>query len=159
MRRLTTLTMALALLMSAFALKAATNVYKCTINGVVTYQSDPCPTGEPGKQPTIEQLNAERQRKLKQASDGAANPSGAPQDSPRQPNLTTATPAQSDTERAKPTVGPKEPAGMSFKCDGRQYCSQMTSCAEAKYFLAQCPGAKMDGDKNGVPCEKQWCNW
>ena len=68
MRRLTTLTMALALLMSAFPLKAATNVYKCTLNGVVTYQSDPCPTGKPGKQPTIEQLNAERQRKLKQAS-------------------------------------------------------------------------------------------
>jgi hypothetical protein len=34
----------------------------------------------------------------------------------------------------------------------------MTSCAEAKYFLANCPGAKMDGDGNGVPCERQWCN-
>jgi hypothetical protein len=45
-----------------------------------------------------------------------------------------------------------------FKCDGRIYCSQMTSCEEAKFFLENCPGVKMDGDRDGVPCEKQWCN-
>ena len=44
-----------------------------------------------------------------------------------------------------------------FKCDGRTYCSQMTSCAEATFFLKNCPGAKMDGNNDGVPCEKQWC--
>jgi hypothetical protein len=44
-----------------------------------------------------------------------------------------------------------------FSCDGRVYCSQMTSCAEAKYFLAHCPGTKMDGDHNGIPCERQFC--
>jgi len=44
-----------------------------------------------------------------------------------------------------------------FRCDGRTYCSQMTSCAEAKYFLAHCPNVKMDGDHDGIPCEKQWC--
>jgi Excalibur calcium-binding domain len=44
-----------------------------------------------------------------------------------------------------------------FSCDGRVYCSQMTSCAEAKYFLAHCPGTKMDGDGNGIPCERQFC--
>lgn len=49
------------------------------------------------------------------------------------------------------------PTSKSFTCDGRQYCSQMSSCAEAKYFLANCPGVKMDGDKNGIPCEQQWC--
>jgi hypothetical protein len=45
-----------------------------------------------------------------------------------------------------------------FKCDGRTYCSQMTSCAEATYFLKNCPGVKMDGNHDGVPCEAQWCN-
>jgi cold shock CspA family protein len=45
----------------------------------------------------------------------------------------------------------------SFHCDGRQYCSQMTSCSEAKLFLKNCPGMKMDGDGDGVPCEEQWC--
>ncbi len=50
-----------------------------------------------------------------------------------------------------------------FHCDGRKYCSEMTSCDEAKYFLANCPGVKMDGrgggpgPGDGVPCERQWC--
>jgi endonuclease YncB( thermonuclease family) len=45
----------------------------------------------------------------------------------------------------------------SRRCDGRTFCSQMTSCDEATWFLKNCPGAKMDGNKDGVPCEKQWC--
>lgn len=45
----------------------------------------------------------------------------------------------------------------AFKCDGRTHCSQMTSCEEAAFFLKNCPGVKMDGDNDGVPCEKQWC--
>lgn len=44
------------------------------------------------------------------------------------------------------------------KCDRRTHCSQMTSCEEAKYFLSNCPGVKMDGNNDGVPCETQWCN-
>jgi len=46
-----------------------------------------------------------------------------------------------------------------FKCDGRKYCSQMRSCAEAKYFIRNCPNTKMDGDGDGVPCEKQHCGF
>ena len=49
------------------------------------------------------------------------------------------------------------PAPSLFSCDGRTYCSQMTSCAEATYFLENCPGAQMDGNRDGVPCEQQWC--
>lgn len=45
-----------------------------------------------------------------------------------------------------------------FSCDGRTHCSQMTSCAEATFFLQHCPGVKMDGNGDGVPCEMQWCN-
>ncbi len=44
-----------------------------------------------------------------------------------------------------------------FRCDGRTRCSQMHSCAEAKFFLARCPAVQMDGDHDGVPCETQWC--
>ena len=51
-----------------------------------------------------------------------------------------------------------QPAAASFRCDGRQHCSQMTSCAEATFFLKNCPGVKMDGDGDGVPCEQQWCS-
>ncbi len=50
------------------------------------------------------------------------------------------------------------PAGAgAFRCDGRTHCSQMTSCAEAEYFLKQCPGVQMDGNGDGEPCEQQWC--
>jgi len=41
----------------------------------------------------------------------------------------------------------------SFECDGRQYCGQMTSRAEAEFFLKHCPNTKMDGDDDGIPCE------
>lgn len=52
---------------------------------------------------------------------------------------------------------PERPSTSSFTCDGRTYCSQMTSCAEATYFLKNCPGTKMDGNHDGIPCESQWC--
>jgi len=45
----------------------------------------------------------------------------------------------------------------NYRCDGRTYCSQMTSCEEATWFLRNCPDTKMDGDNDGIPCEKQWC--
>jgi hypothetical protein len=45
----------------------------------------------------------------------------------------------------------------NYVCDGRIYCSQMASCEEATFFLEHCPGVKMDGNHDGVPCEKQWC--
>ena len=44
-------------------------------------------------------------------------------------------------------------SASSFKCDGRQYCSQMTSRAEAEFFVRNCPNTKMDGDHDGIPCE------
>lgn len=58
------------------------------------------------------------------------------------------------THVAKPAIGQSE---GRFKCDGRIYCSQMTSCAEATFFLQTCPGTKMDGNNDGIPCERQWC--
>jgi cold shock CspA family protein len=51
-----------------------------------------------------------------------------------------------------------ESAHAPTACDGRRYCSQMTSCDEATNFLRHCPGTEMDGDGDGVPCESQWCN-
>jgi hypothetical protein len=59
-------------------------------------------------------------------------------------------------EAASPASPRFAPEGR-FACDGRIYCSQMRSCAEATYFLKNCPGTKMDGDNDGVPCEMQWC--
>lgn len=44
-------------------------------------------------------------------------------------------------------------ASNHFECDGRQYCGQMNSRAEAVFFINNCPDTKMDGDQDGVPCE------
>ena len=44
-----------------------------------------------------------------------------------------------------------------FACDGRTRCPEMTSCAEAQFFLNNCPRVQMDGNSDGVPCQAQWC--
>jgi hypothetical protein len=73
-----------------------------------------------------------------------------------------------DDVSSRSVADPVEPAGLpssthkraeasQFTCDGRTHCSQMTSCAQATFFLENCPGVKMDGDNDGVPCEQQWC--
>ena len=143
-------------LTASVSLEAATPVFKCTKNGSVTFQDDPCPTGEPRKAPTVEQLNAERQKRLREAP---VDPSGSTVSAPG--SQLPASPGNAGGSRAsseRPKAAAAAPAGESFRCDGRVHCSQMTSCAEAQYFLGHCPGVKMDGDRNGIPCEKQWCN-
>ena len=64
---------------------------------------------------------------------------------------------QSNPKGTSAVATAPKPVSAPFKCDGRKYCSQMTSCVEAKNFLQNCPGVKMDGDNDGVPCETQWC--
>ena len=49
-------------------------------------------------------------------------------------------------------------SSQQFKGDGRTHCSHMTFCAEATYFLENCPNTKMDGNNDGISCERQWCN-
>ena len=46
-----------------------------------------------------------------------------------------------------------------FHCAGKTHCSEMSSCEEALFYLKNCPGVKIDGDRDGVPCEGQWCGW
>jgi Excalibur calcium-binding domain len=38
-------------------------------------------------------------------------------------------------------------------CGSKTTCGQMTSCAEALYYLNTCKVTRLDGDKDGVPCE------
>lgn len=132
MRNISLLLYAFAALVSIASGVHAAPINKCVINGSVTYQQEPCPSTQARKDPTLEELNAaERKRRAEAASSRAPLP------------------------REASTV-PTAVSG-SFRCDGRKYCSQMTSCAESKYFLAHCPGVKMDGDNDGIPCEEQWC--
>jgi hypothetical protein len=69
-----------------------------------------------------------------------------------------ATIERSDEQPGEQAAEPLEVANQrQFHCDGRVYCSEMTSCDEATYFLQNCPGVKMDGEGDGMPCEQQWC--
>jgi hypothetical protein len=45
----------------------------------------------------------------------------------------------------------------TFHCEGKTHCSEMRSCEEATFYLKNCPGVKIDGDNDGVPCESQFC--
>lgn len=65
-----------------------------------------------------------------------------------------ATPATPSTLEAPIQM---ESPSSPYSCDGRTMCSQMRSCAEATYFIRNCPNTQMDGDGDGVPCESQWC--
>ena len=49
------------------------------------------------------------------------------------------------------------PLESGFRCDGRNRCPQMRSCAEARWVLRHCPDTRMDGDGDGIPCETQHC--
>lgn len=129
MRSRKSLLTALASLWVAASAVSAAPLNKCTVDGTVTYQQGLCPSDQVRKTPTVQELNAAEKRKREAAASAPGR--------------------SASTAHA--------PAPVGFSCDGRTYCSQMSSCAEAKYFLATCPGVKMDGDRNGIPCEKQWC--
>lgn len=77
------------------------------------------------------------------------------------PAVSQSTPTTSATDVSQAPPSPTTEAPLiqkGFACDGRTHCSQMRSCDEAKYFLEHCPNTEMDGNNDGVPCEKQWCN-
>ncbi|QQX82633.1 excalibur calcium-binding domain-containing protein [Shewanella sp. KX20019] len=68
----------------------------------------------------------------------------------------TATPVLTNKDIEQMKFNPVQ----NFRCEaGKTHCSQMRSCAEATFYIKNCPGTKMDGDHDGVPCERQWCNW
>lgn len=50
-------------------------------------------------------------------------------------------------------LGGDPPDPESFSCGTKRYCREMSSCAEARFYLQQCRLANLDGDVDGVPCE------
>lgn len=73
------------------------------------------------------------------------------------PQIITKAPSIGSTALVNFTSGSK--ATERYSCQGKIYCSEMTSCAEATFYQNNCPGTKMDGDRDGIPCESQWCSW
>ena len=52
-----------------------------------------------------------------------------------------------------PTAAPTA-SGGGFTCSGKRRCGEMTNCEEARFYLNTCGVRSLDGDKDGVPCEK-----
>ena len=44
-----------------------------------------------------------------------------------------------------------------FVCGTKRFCGQMGSCAEACFHLQQCGLSRLDGNSDGIPCNKR-CN-
>lgn len=153
---------ALVLALLALHVTAAhAQLHKCIDNGAVTYQNTACQPGAPSQRPTVEQLNAQRKKQMAQAKEAPAARSAGPSDVGSRTGfgIDAATSGTLDAPKPAQHASPPTPPTQNFSCDGRKYCSQMTSCAEATYFLAHCPGVKMDGgQRNGIPCEQQWCH-
>lgn len=40
-----------------------------------------------------------------------------------------------------------------FRCGDKTYCREMSSCAEARFYLESCGATKLDGNRDGKPCE------
>lgn len=155
---------ALVLVLTAVAMQAppaaAASVHKCIFDGAVTYQGDPCPAGVARQAPTVRQLNAERRKRQAQAGTGTAAPPAAQADGAAGPPARPwVAPSAAPSQKPMPTTAatPVAPQPGAYRCDGRTHCSQMRSCAEARFFLANCPGVQMDGNHDGQPCERQWC--
>jgi micrococcal nuclease len=82
-------------------------------------------------------------------ADAQKAPATAPSSAPSKSPQTSALPP----ELTKPAS-----SSTRFACGGRTHCRHMRSCDEAKYFLKNCPNMKIDGDRDGIPCETQWCH-
>jgi len=48
---------------------------------------------------------------------------------------------------------PRSPDPGRWQCGAKVYCTQMLTCAEAQFFFTECGLARLDGDRDGVPCE------
>jgi endonuclease YncB( thermonuclease family) len=46
---------------------------------------------------------------------------------------------------------------QKFTCGAKTKCGEMVSCEEALFYLNECGLTRLDGDKDGVPCESL-CN-
>ena len=54
---------------------------------------------------------------------------------------------------SKEDAKPAPKSDDEFSCGSKTTCGQMSSCEEAKFYLNQCGLSRLDGDKDGTPCE------
>ena len=93
------------------------------------------------------QREAQQARRGLWASESAIEPSQWRKQHPSASPTVVADPA------LRPGSGQALRPGSGQACI-KNRCAEMTSCEEAKYYLAHCHVKTMDGDNDGIPCEK-----
>jgi len=56
-------------------------------------------------------------------------------------------------QRQQTPAAPTTSQEGGFTCGAKRYCREMTSCAEARFYLNSCGLSRLDGDRDGNPCE------
>lgn len=59
-------------------------------------------------------------------------------------------PSPPATTRSMPSTAA---SAAGFTCAGKKYCKEMTTCAEAQFYMTECGLSRLDGDSDGMPCE------
>jgi excalibur calcium-binding domain-containing protein len=65
------------------------------------------------------------------------------------------------TDAAKRSLAASARGGLErgFACGFKRYCGEMSGCAEARFYFTQCGLSRLDGDRDGVPCETLCRRW
>ncbi|WAK00436.1 excalibur calcium-binding domain-containing protein [Methylobacter sp. YRD-M1] len=143
----------LTIALSIFSMNA-TAAYQCVVNGKTIYSNSMC--AQDAQQFSVDK-DSDWTMKLKVRTapkeDSRLNAVNSlpPSAKPAEAQASQAAAATTQANTEKPSKNSK------FNCDGRDQCSQMTSCEEATLFLENCPNQYTDGDNDGIPCEIQWC--
>lgn len=128
----------LALFILATLPPANAAIYKCLQdNGAVLYSDTPCNNKDSDTPVTIQESVVNEKAWWEQLEDAITS-------------------MVSSDEESEP--GPRSQTNPDYHCAGKIYCSQMRSCNEAMFYLENCPGVRIDGNHDGIPCERQWCN-
>lgn len=45
-------------------------------------------------------------------------------------------------------------SSSDYQCGNKRYCYEMVSCKEVMFYFNNCGLSRLDGDKDGIPCEK-----
>ncbi len=72
--------------------------------------------------------------------------------------LHTATGPLSTTTQHRVSAPTTPKAAYDSECKKKHLCSQMSSCDEARYYLAHCGVRTLDRNKDGIPCESLCAN-
>lgn len=60
---------------------------------------------------------------------------------------------QSEPPHTPVPAGNHAAADPGAACGSKKFCSEMSSCEEARHYLTQCGLKRLDGNGDGVPCE------